>query len=122
MVYKKCIDAGALTVMTGHIMQPAWERAINPDIKDEELMPGSLSRELLQGLLRERLGFNGVISTDATTMAGFMLAMGRERAVPETIARGCDMFLFARNLEEDYHSCSRALKRVLSLPRDWMKQ
>ena len=56
MVYKKCIDAGALTVMTGHIMQPAWERAINPDIKDEELMPGSLSHELLQGLLRERLG------------------------------------------------------------------
>ena len=50
MVYKKCIDAGALTVMTGHIMQPAWERAINPDIKDEELMPGSLSHEQFQGL------------------------------------------------------------------------
>lgn len=116
MVYKKCIDAGALTVMTGHIMQPAWERAINPDIKDEELMPGSLSRELLQGLLRERLGFNGVISTDATTMAGFMLAMGRERAVPETIARGCDMFLFARNLEEDYHFMLKGIEEGIITP------
>ncbi len=116
MVYKKCIDAGALTVMTGHIMQPAWERAINPEIKDEELMPGSLSRELLQGLLRERLGFNGVISTDATTMAGFMLAMGRERAVPETIARGCDMFLFARNLEEDYHFMLKGIEEGIITP------
>lgn len=116
MVYKKCIDAGALTVMTGHIMQPAWERAINPGIKDEELMPGSLSRELLQGLLRDRLGFNGVISTDATTMAGFMLAMGRERAVPETIARGCDMFLFARNLEEDYHFMLKGIEEGIITP------
>lgn len=109
-VYRAGIEAGALTVMAGHIMQPAWERAINPKLKDEELMPGTLSRELLQGLLRERLGFNGVISTDATTMAGFMLAMGREKAVPETIARGCDMFLFARNLEEDYQFMLKGIR------------
>lgn len=100
--YKACIEAGSLTVMVGHIMQPAWTKKINPDIKDEEIMPGTLSRELLNGLLRKELGFNGLICTDATTMAGYMLAMGRRRAVPESIARGCDMFLFARNLEEDY--------------------
>lgn len=35
-------------------------------------------------------------------MAGYTLAMSRRRAVPESIARGADMFLFARNLEEDY--------------------
>lgn len=115
-VYRAGIEAGALTVMAGHIMQPAWERAINPALKDEELMPGTLSRELLQGLLRERLGFNGVISTDATTMAGFMLAMGRERAVPETIARGCDMFLFARNLEEDYQFMLRGIRDGIITP------
>lgn len=114
--YKAGIEAGALTVMTGHIMQPAWEKAINPKLKDEELMPGTLSRELLQGLLRERLGFNGVISTDATTMAGFMLAMGRERAVPETIARGCDMFLFARNLEEDYQLMLKGIREGILTP------
>ncbi len=115
--YKAGIEAGALTVMAGHIMQPAWERAIHPGIKDDELMPGTLSRELLQGLLRERLGFNGVISTDATTMAGFMLAMGRERAVPESIARGCDMFLFARNLEEDYQFMLRGIRDGIITPQ-----
>lgn len=110
-VYKAGIETGVLAVMAGHIMQPAWEKAINPNLRDEDLMPGSLSKELLQGLLRERLGFNGLIVTDATTMAGFMLAMGRERAVPETIARGCDMFLFARNLEEDYQFMLEGIRK-----------
>ncbi|MDD3429669.1 MAG: glycoside hydrolase family 3 N-terminal domain-containing protein [Oscillospiraceae bacterium] len=100
--YQASIDAGALTVMVGHIMQPAWTRRINPTIQDKELMPATLSRELMQGLLREELGFNGLVCTDATTMAGYTLAMSRKRAVPESIARGADMFLFARNLEEDF--------------------
>lgn len=100
--YKASIDAGALTVMAGHIMQPEWTRRLNPQISDEDIMPATLSPELLNGLLREELGFNGLICTDATTMAGYMIAMSRKRAVPESIARGCDMFLFARNLEEDF--------------------
>ena len=100
--YKAGIEAGALTAMVGHIMQPAWTKRLNPTIRDEDIMPGTLSRELMQGLLRGELGFNGLICTDATTMAGYTLAMSRRRAVPESIARGADMFLFARNLEEDY--------------------
>lgn len=100
--YKAGIEAGALTAMVGHIMQPAWTKRLNPEIRDEDIMPGTLSRELMQGLLRGELGFNGLICTDATTMAGYTLAMSRRRAVPESIARGADMFLFARNLEEDY--------------------
>lgn len=102
MVYKACIDAGAKTVMVGHIMQPAWSRRLCPGIRDENILPGSLSKELMNGLLREHLGFNGLIVTDATTMAGFTLPMSRRLAVPMTIANGADMFLFARNLEEDY--------------------
>lgn len=100
--YKAGIEAGALTAMVGHIMQPAWTKRLNPSIRDEDIMPGTLSREMMQGLLRGELGFNGLICTDATTMAGYTLAMSRRRAVPESIARGADMFLFARNLEEDY--------------------
>ena len=100
-IYRSAIDAGVLTVMTGHIMQPAWSRRLNPEIKDEEIMPGSLSKELLNGLLRDRLGFNGLIVTDSTTMAGFSIPMPRSKAVPYTIAAGCDMFLFTKNLEED---------------------
>lgn len=102
-VYKSCIEEGALTCMVGHIMQPAWSRRLNPDLKEEEILPGSLSKELMTGLLREKLGFNGLIVTDATTMAGFTIPMSRKRAVPQTIAAGADMFLFSRNLEEDFH-------------------
>ncbi len=101
MIYRECIEAGALSCMVGHIMLPSYAKRINPALKDEEILPGSLSQELMQGLLRERLGFNGLIVTDATTMAGYTLAMSRKDAVPHSIAAGADMFLFTRNVDED---------------------
>lgn len=88
-------------------MQPAYSRKLNPKLKDEEILPASLSKELLQGLLRKKLGFNGLIVTDATTMAGYMMAMARKDAAPHSIAAGADMFLFNRNVEKDYGLCSR---------------
>lgn len=100
-VYSACIDAGAKSVMTGHILQPAYSRLLNPALKDSEIMPGLIAPELLNGLLRGKLGFNGLIVTDSTTMAGMGTVMPREKAVPATIAAGCDMFLFTKNLEED---------------------
>lgn len=109
-IYRSAIDAGVLTVMTGHIMQPAWSKKLDPELKDEDIMPGSLSKELLNGLLREKLGFNGLIVTDATTMAGFSIPMPRSEAVPYAIAAGCDMFLFTKNLEEDYLYMKEGLK------------
>ena len=53
------------------------------------------------GVLRDELGFNGVIVTDATQMVGFTSAMPRSKAVPTAIANGCDMFLFTINQLED---------------------
>jgi len=100
--YQASIDAGALTVMIGHIMLPEYSRKLCPGIKDEDIMPATLAPELLNGLLREKLGFNGMIITDATTMAGMCIPMEREKSVPFTIAAGCDMFLFTKNMEEDY--------------------
>ncbi len=101
-VYRACIEAGAMSCMVGQIMQPAYSKRLNPALRDEEILPASLSQELMQGLLRGILGFNGVIVTDATTMAGFMIPMQRRLAVPHCIAAGADMFLFAKNLKEDY--------------------
>lgn len=100
--YKASIEAGSLTTMVGHIMLPSWTQKLNPSIKEEDIMPATLSAEIMTGLLRGELKFNGLICMDATTMAGYTLAMSRKKAVPESIARGADMFLFARNLEEDY--------------------
>lgn len=100
-IYQTLIEDGAKTVMVGHIMQPAYSRALCPGIRDCDILPASLSKELLSGLLREKLGFNGLIITDATTMTGMTAAMPRDRAVPYAIAAGCDMFLFTKNLDED---------------------
>ena len=100
--YKTCIEAGAKTVMVGHIILPEYSKKLNPALKDEDIMPGLIAPELLNGLLREKLGFNGLIVTDSSTMAGMGTVMPREKAVPLTIASGCDMFLFTKNLEEDF--------------------
>lgn len=108
--YSAGIEAGALTVMVGHIMLPSYTRKFIPDIKDEDIMPATLAPELINGLLREKLGFNGMIVTDATTMAGMCVPMVREKAVPYTIAAGCDMFLFTKNLDEDYDFMTKGVK------------
>lgn len=102
-VYGTLIEKGARTVMVGHIAQPAWTKRINPEASGREtLMPASLNKALLGGLLREKLKFNGLISTDATPMVGFTAAMPRKKAVPTAIAAGCDMILFNKDLDEDY--------------------
>lgn len=101
-IYQGLIDDGALTTMVGHIAQPAYQKHFNADFP-EKLIPATLSPELLQDLLREKLGFNGLITTDSTCMVGFTVAMKREVAVPYSIEAGCDMFLFNKDLDEDYH-------------------
>lgn len=114
-VYKKCIDAGSLTLMAGYIMQPAWTKKLNPGIKDEEIMPGALSKELLTDLLRGILGFNGTIITDSSAMAGLGCAMSRKDALPACINAGCDMILFAKNMEEDLGYIRTALEKGVIL-------
>ena len=113
-VYKTLIDKGAKTVMVGHIAQPAWARRINPAISAKDaLCPASLSREILTGLLRGELGFNGLISTDSSAMVGLTVAMPRRLAVPHAIAAGADMILFNKDLREDYGYLLAGLKEGL---------
>lgn len=100
-IYRKLIEDGAQTVMVGHIAMPAYQQYYNPDLKGR-IVPASLSKELLQNLLRDKLGFNGLVITDATPMVGFTSAMAREKSVPLAIENGCDMILFNKDLEEDY--------------------
>lgn len=101
-VYQAAIDAGALTVMIGHIAQPAYSKYFSPSLKDEDILPATLSYELISGLLRGKLKFNGLVVSDATTMAGMTIPMERRHAVPQVIKAGCDMFLFTKNIDEDY--------------------
>lgn len=109
-VYREMIDFGAKSVMIGHIKLPSYSKMLNPALTDEEINPATLSPELLNGLLREKLGFNGLIITDATPMLGFSASEKREIAVPKSIASGCDMFLFNRNIDEDYEFMMKGIE------------
>lgn len=115
-VYKNLIEEGALTVMAGHIAMPSYQEYYNPDMKGK-LLPASLSSELLQKLLREKLGFNGLIITDATPMVGYTAAMERSKAVPGAIEAGCDMILFNKDLAEDYEFMMEGYRNGLLSPK-----
>ncbi|MCR4798240.1 MAG: glycoside hydrolase family 3 protein [Lachnospiraceae bacterium] len=100
-IYKAMIEEKTLTIMVGHIALPSYENYFEPS-HQSRIIPASLSKPLLSSLLREKLGFNGLVITDATPMVGFTSAMDRRSAVPLAIENGCDMFLFNKDLEEDY--------------------
>lgn len=108
-IWQEVVNAGALSIMVGHILQPAYSKFFNPELKDEEILPATLSREILQGLLRGKLGFNGMIVTDATPMIGFNTFMPRHQAIPASIAAGCDMILFNKDIREDYQAVRDAI-------------
>lgn len=100
-IYEEMIKAGTLTVMAAQIAMPAYEEYFDGE-ECKRILPATLSKNLLTKLLREKLGFNGLITTDATPMVGFCSAMDRETAVPMSIECGCDMFLFNKNIDEDF--------------------
>lgn len=100
-VYQELIDEGLESVMVGHIALPSYTKKFNPDITLDEMVPASLSPELVTDLLRNQLGFNGLVLTDASHMGGLLSAKPRSEQVPGAIAAGCDMFLFFHDIEED---------------------
>ena len=65
---------------------------------------------LLTGVLREKFDFNGVITTDATIMGGFCMAMERRLAIPAAIMAGNDMLVFNTDFKEDYAYILEALE------------
>lgn len=98
-VYRSLIEDGAPIVMAGHIAMPAMEEFYD-GTPCAQVIPGSFSANVLR-YLRQELGFNGLISTDASPMVGMMAVTNRREAVPLAIEHGCDMYLFAKDLEED---------------------
>ena len=103
-VYQTLINEGAQTVMVGHILLPSYSRRLRPGIADPDIRPASIAPELVTGLLREKLGFNGMVITDSAVMTGLGCSLPRREIPAACINAGCDMFLFGRNLEEDFES------------------
>lgn len=109
-VYKKLIEEGVMSIMSAHITLPAYYREKDPDFPFEKILPGSLSKELNQDLLRGELGFNGLIITDASIMGGYNAKGSRKELLPMSIESGCDMLMFVKNYEEDIAALMNGLK------------
>lgn len=101
-VYENHIDNGVEMMMAGHIALPNYQKKINSKLEDKDILPATLSPELIQDLLKTELGFNGLVITDASHMLGMSSSMPRKEYVPKSIAAGCDMFLFFNEVEEDF--------------------
>jgi beta-N-acetylhexosaminidase len=78
--FRAAIGAGVQAVMTGHLLVPA----VDPR------WPATLSRRVLTGLLRDELGFQGVVITDGIEMRAVADRYGREAATVRALAAGAD--------------------------------
>lgn len=100
-LYRAAIEAGVLSIMSAHIALPAFARALDPEAGAEAYRPASLSRILNEELLRRELGFNGLIVSDATPMAGMGDWGPRDTVLPEVVIAGCDVILFSDDPRAD---------------------
>ncbi|WP_297578328.1 glycoside hydrolase family 3 N-terminal domain-containing protein [Devosia sp.] len=100
-LYRAAIAAGVMSVMSAHIAFPAFVRELDPKAEAEAFRPATLSPVLNQTLLREKLGFNGLIVSDATPMAGFGDWGPREETIPQCVIAGCDVILFSDDPNAD---------------------
>jgi beta-N-acetylhexosaminidase len=107
-IYRGLMDAGVMSVMSAHIGLPAYAR-LKGESGLELSRPASVSRWLNTTLLREEMGFNGVIVSDASGMAGLSGWADRAEFVPQVIASGCDVLLFPSSFEHDLQHLLQAL-------------
>jgi beta-N-acetylhexosaminidase len=90
--YKVLIDSGyADAVMTSHIVNRKLDKAGNP---------GTLSADVLTGILRKQLHFDGVVFTDDMQMQAITKHYGLEEAIKLAIKGGVDIMTFSNNLQD----------------------
>lgn len=87
--FRRAIDEGIPALMAAHILMT----------KLDPLLPASLSPAVVTGLLREDLGFEGVVFTDDLTMGAITKDRGMEQATVRAIQAGCDMVLVCHGLD-----------------------
>ena len=100
-VYRAMINTGVMSVMSAHIALPSWVLKKFPNAGHEAYRPGSVSKLLNVDLLRDELGFNGLVVSDATPMGGLSSWASRDVTAAEVIQNGCDMYLFGFPNERD---------------------
>lgn len=102
--FQRAIERGVASVMSAHVAFPAL---------DPTGSPATLSRPILTNLLRNEMGFEGLIVTDALIMEG-VLGGGESEAVVRAVHAGCDCLLYPSNVVESERAVRRAMddKRI----------
>lgn len=96
-VYKEMFKLGVKSVMVGHSSLPAFQTE-----KDEfGYYPATISKSLLTGLLKGKLGFDGVIVSDAMGMIGISSRVPLEELPIKFLEAGGDMILFPKPYDFD---------------------
>jgi beta-N-acetylhexosaminidase len=84
--YRSAIPAGVMNlIMTAHVYYPAWE--------PEDGLPATLSKNIMTGILREKLGFEGIIATDGMGMKAIFDNFTVGEAAVRALKAGCDIQL-----------------------------
>ncbi len=97
------IDSGADMIMTAHIQYPEIEQGTYVSIKDgvEVNLPATLSRTIITGLLREKMGYDGIVVTDAMDMGAIVEHFDPVDAAVMAINADVDILLCSANIYKD---------------------
>jgi beta-N-acetylhexosaminidase len=100
--FRAAIAAGAGSVMTAHLSIPALE----PDSNT----PATLSHNILTGLLRDELGFEGLVITDAMDMGGITVRFAPGEAAVRAVVAGADALLMPPVPDAAFEALQAAVK------------
>jgi beta-N-acetylhexosaminidase len=99
--FKAAIDHHVDAIMTAHIVVPGL---------DDSGAPATMSKAVLTGLLRDRLGYDGVVVTDSLQMAGATVKYGPSEAAVRAVNAGADMLLMPPNIGLAYNAVLAAVR------------
>ncbi|MFS8202500.1 glycoside hydrolase family 3 protein [Streptomyces sp. CWNU-52B] len=99
--FRAAVAAGIDSIMTAHIMVPALDPAGDP---------ATLSHPILTGILRERLGYDGVVVTDSLGMEGVRTKYGDDRVPVLALKAGVDQLLNPPNLDVAWNAVLQAVR------------
>jgi beta-N-acetylhexosaminidase len=87
-------------IMVAHAWYPDVERALAPgSASADDPVPASLSSNIVTGLLRGRMGYEGIVVCDDLEMGGALEGRSIEEAALAAVRAGCDMLLVCRHAE-----------------------
>ncbi|MCG7381219.1 glycoside hydrolase family 3 N-terminal domain-containing protein [Paenibacillus sp. ACRRY] len=110
--FQAAIENGVEMIMTAHIAFPAIDNEQVTSLKDGQRVPvpATLSKKVLNGLLREELGYEGLIISDAFTMDGIAEHFGEDKAVERAVNAGVDIILMPQDSAAAHQTLVNAVK------------